>query len=230
MRRVISLSTALLLLCLITPVVAQETVEPAVVAAVEETSETPQELQIVQMELWVVRLTPEANAEIVENAGLPLKDRKAVLARIRDLEQQGRVECSRYCMASTLDGQQVHLHVGAREPRVRGMNLSQRGRTTSVEFVEVGMIVQVRPKVVSSELISFELNYEESYFQRTDLAIHKDAEGDEDDSQVDRTLILTHQANAACPNGGAVTVMASGGDPSTEQPAMLMLLACRVMD
>lgn len=228
MRHVISLSTVLFLLSFAPWAVAQETEETAVDVVGEVQTETPQNLQIVQLELWVVRLTDDVHSDVVEGAGLPLADRNAVLARIRELEQQGLVAKSQYLMASALDNQMLRLNLGAREPRVSSTQLTQFGKASSIQYDNVGVMLDARAKIASPDMVLSELQYEESYHQPSDVTIFVDKDGDK--TTIDRTRTFVHQATVGCPNGGAVALMASGGDPDAHQPAMLMFLACKIHD
>lgn len=226
MRQAVSLSIALLY-CFATSSLAQDAEEstPVEVATQPDSEDSP---QIVQFELWVLRLSPDTDVDVLDKAGRPLKDRKAVQSRVRDLEQTGVVTQSQYMMASALDNHQFILQFGSREPRVHGVRQTQFGRASTVQFENVGVIFEGKAKVESHSLILSELRYEDSYLEPTDVAIFEGKDGKETD--IARMRTLTQNSTIGCPNGGAVVVMASSGDSSTGQPATLMFLACQVLE
>ncbi|MCO6043515.1 hypothetical protein NG895_06310 [Aeoliella sp. ICT_H6.2] len=229
MRLVVSLSFALLLLSIPLAAMAQQPAKASTASADEHSkSDATKKTEIVQLELWVLRLSPEADAHAIEQASLPLKDRKAVLARVSELEELGLIAHSQYLMASTIDDERLRLNLAAREPRIVGTAMTRTGRTSNIQYDAIGTLLDARPSIKSPSLVTCDLTYEESYMQPTEVALLEDEEGLQ--GKVDRIRTFVHQGTVGCPNGGATVLMASGGNEATDQPAMLIFLACRVME
>lgn len=196
---------------------------------VPEATEATPPRSTVQIELWVVTLSPDATDEVMAEVSLPVDDRKAVLSRLRELEEQKLVTRSQYLMASALEEQQSILQLGSRDPRIQGVSQTAFGRQSSIVYESIGTILQTRSRVTSSHAI-IEFQYEDSYLAPTDVAIFEPKEGGGENVNVDQVRQFTHHATVSCPDGGAVTVMASGGAKGSDQPATLMFLAARLVD
>ncbi len=86
----------------------------------------------------------------------------SVSALLRALQESRRLEVLSRPQVTALDNQEAIIQVGQRVPRVQSTNITQFGQQNSVVYENVGIILQVRPRVSPDGMVVMEIQAEKS--------------------------------------------------------------------
>lgn len=86
----------------------------------------------------------------------------SVSALLRALQESRRLEVLSRPQVTALDNQQAIIQVGQRVPRVQSTQVTTFGQTNSVTYENVGIILQVRPRVSPDGMVVMEIQAEKS--------------------------------------------------------------------
>ena len=86
----------------------------------------------------------------------------SVSALLRALQENRRLEVLSRPQVTALDNQQAIIQVGQRVPRVQSTSVTQFGQQNSVIYENVGIILQVRPRVSPDGMVVMEIQAEKS--------------------------------------------------------------------
>jgi general secretion pathway protein D len=81
---------------------------------------------------------------------------------LRALQEKRRLEVLSRPQIMALDGQPGYILVGQRVPTITGVTLDQFGQTNNILYQQVGIIMQVRPRISPDGLVVMELTTEKS--------------------------------------------------------------------
>ena len=87
---------------------------------------------------------------------------ESVSVLIRALQENRRLDVLSRPQVMTLDNQPAFVQVGARVPRVQGVNVTQTGQVNTVVDVNVGLILGVTPRISPDGLVVMEIDAEKS--------------------------------------------------------------------
>jgi len=111
----------------------------------------------------------EIDVQIVETSGDqddegldPTVAPEDAMARVRELEKQGKVDVVHRIKLTTLDKQSAFVQVGERRPVVTGRQSSGGRAVHSFTYENVGTILGVTPRIAGSDVV-MELDIEKSY-------------------------------------------------------------------
>lgn len=86
----------------------------------------------------------------------------SVSALLRALQESRRLEVLSRPQITALDNQEAIIRVGQRVPRVQSTNITQFGQQNSVVYEDVGIILQVQPRVSPDGMVVMEIQAEKS--------------------------------------------------------------------
>lgn len=86
----------------------------------------------------------------------------SVSTLLRALQESRRLEVLSRPQITALDNQEAIIQVGQRVPRVQSTNITQFGQQNSVVYENVGIILQVRPRVSPDGMVVMEIQAEKS--------------------------------------------------------------------
>lgn len=135
----------------------------------------------------------EIEVRIVETSGDQDDDRldpavatEEAMARVRELEKQGKLDVVNRIRLTTLDLQPAFVQVGERRPIVAARNISAGRATYSYNYENVGTILRVTPRIAGTDVV-MELDIEKS---RLDDARPVADDQDDDDSLIPPRIVV----------------------------------------
>ena len=195
-----------------------------------------------QVELTVWELTfsnapKEAEADSKSDAAsaapsLPTEfaSLKEVREFIKGLQDSGRLQSLREVRLLALDGQASRLQLGADRPQIVGANLTQMGRTNTIQYRSIGTLIEIVPRIDKERQILLQLDYNASNMAKAeDVPLFEAKEGKDGTSRY-ASNIVTRQLKTATKlkNGGAAIVQADStsvlADKSTAGETVLIIL------
>ncbi len=182
---------------------------------------------VITLDVWMLTLTRDAGDNTFEAARQQLADRDAARARVRRLQKAGATGRSHHFMATTLENEELIVHVGAREPRAQAMNITQFGKQQSIIYEPVGTNLQATVHLDDESRVVVELNLESSYLEDSDVALLVPKEGEPTIARQVASSIF--HARLACPSGGAVVASATQSQAGSENSATLIYVAAEVL-
>ncbi len=81
---------------------------------------------------------------------------------LRALQESRRLEVLSRPQIMAMDSQQAFVQVGQRVPTIRGTTVNQTGQVNTIEFVNVGLILQVVPRISPDGLVVMNIDAERS--------------------------------------------------------------------
>jgi len=87
---------------------------------------------------------------------------ESVSVLLRALEERNKVQVLSRPQITALDNQRASIQVGQNVPYIGGMQTNNTGTTTSVDFVNVGVILDVTPRISSDGLVVMSIYAEKS--------------------------------------------------------------------
>ncbi len=220
-----------LLLCTLVAVTCSATLSHAQVGSGDtaaDKGEPGKSLAVIQLDAWMVTLSREAGDDVINSASAPLDDRGAVVDRILKMEKSGTILRSHHFMATTLEGQEVVVRMGRREPRVQAVTMTQFGVSQSLVYESVGTILNARSRLENDSLVALEMQLETSYLEESKAAIHVTKEGQAVNAP--QVVQRTFHSTLACPSGGAVVAMSYEGRSDSEHATTIIYVAAEVLE
>lgn len=83
---------------------------------------------------------------------------ESVSILLRALQERRRLEVLSRPQIMTLDNQAAYIQVGQRVPQIRGVSLTQFGQTNNIDYEDVGLILQVIPRISPDGLVVMEID------------------------------------------------------------------------
>lgn len=83
---------------------------------------------------------------------------ESVSVLLRALQERRRLEVLSRPQVMTLDNQPAYIQVGQRVPQIRGVSLTAYGQTNNVDYEDVGLILQVIPRISPDGLVVMEID------------------------------------------------------------------------
>jgi len=121
---------------------------------------------------------------------------------LRALQESRRIEILSRPQVRTLDNQPAFIQVGQRVPRIATSTLTQFGQTNTVDFIDVGLILGVTPRISPDGTVVMEIDAEKS-------SISTEAEGVPVSSLADGTVLRAPIINTT---RAETTVSAASGE------------------
>ena len=81
---------------------------------------------------------------------------------LRALQEKRRLEVLSRPQIMALDGQTGYVLVGQRVPTIQGVTLDQFGQTNNIFYQQVGIIMQVTPRISPDGLVVMQVQTEKS--------------------------------------------------------------------
>ncbi len=184
--------------------------------------------KLIQLEVWKVKLSPEVDAELIEKASQKLGNRDEAAARVKRLQAKGAVARSLHMMATGLDQEPITISLGLRLPTVAGIQSTSHAVTRTLQFENVGAVLNATSRVDSKSRIRIKLFLEESYLAPSDFEIYSPKEGDAVTAEEVRQEVC--KTTVVCQSGGAVVVMTTNRQNSKETSASLLYVAASIIE
>jgi hypothetical protein len=182
---------------------------------------------IIQLDVWMLTLSADAEDDLLATASEPLADREEAMARVRKLQDSGAASRSHHFMATTLENEKLIVQFGAREPRVQATNITQFGKTHSLIYEPVGTMLQARARVDDVSRVLLEMQLESSHLEDSGVAMFEPKE--DEPVKAPQIAQRTYHSSLACPSGGAVVALSSESQSGSEPSAALIYVAAKVM-
>ncbi len=211
-----------------------------------ETSDTPapsaEPRDLVALTVWVLTVSDSATPETDELIGqlvdkansLPVVIGKSDDVRdlVKRLKVAGLLSTSREYRLLTLDGQQVTSQAGSNHPTIVATNITNRGRTNSINFQQVGTMITATARIDAASGILVSLDYQASGVEKSrDVAIDQPGEG----QPTFADIMATQQINTTVrlKSGTALLVRSDAtqdfGEKSTGGQTRLIILSATVI-
>jgi general secretion pathway protein D len=169
-----------------------------------------------------------------------LETGEQVLARIRELEKSGRLEVLNHVKLTTLENQPAVVQVGERAPVVTGVSYTRPPsrtsgspysgpRTQNVSFQEVGLMVNVVPRVTSDGLVVVELDITKSRLTRPEPQRPSGEGEDTAPLGIPRTVTTTAKTTVSIADGQTVVIDAVSERSTSEQSELLIIATARIL-
>lgn len=127
--------------------------------------------KMVEIDVQIVETTGDQDDEGLD----PTVASEDALARVRELEKQGKVDVVHRIKLTTLDQQSAFVQVGERRPVVSSRHIAGGRGVDSFTYENVGTILGVTPRIAGNDVV-MELDIEKSYLDDA-----RPAAGDQDD-------------------------------------------------
>lgn len=170
--------------------------------------------------------TPASSDLTKTPATLPLDlsaPSEKILEELRKLGVRGRLDVFYRIQLTAADQQDATFQLGQREPRVVGVTISQFGQANRVDYLNTGLIVQVRPQVAGGA-VSTRVAIEESRVGRADEGIPISAPAKGEPVRAAPVHTRTMQTVVNAPNGQTIvlTGLTEEGNPHSRQVVILL--------
>jgi type II secretion system protein D len=83
---------------------------------------------------------------------------ESVSILLRALQERRKLEVLSRPQIMTLDNQPAYIQVGQQVPQIRGVSLTQFGQTNNIDYEDVGLILQVIPRISPDGLVVMEID------------------------------------------------------------------------
>ncbi|MBC8875480.1 MAG: hypothetical protein H8E44_39140 [Planctomycetes bacterium] len=182
------------------------------------------ESKMVEIEVLIVETT--AGAQDDDQLGSATAMEEAV-ARVRELEKQGKVDVVNRIRLTTLDEQPAFVQVGERRPVVTARNVTGGRAVNSYNYENVGTILGVTPRIAGTDVV-MELDIEKS---RLDDARPAAGDQDDDDSFVPpRIVVAMCQTTIRVAPGQTVSAGGMRSQTDDGNATFLVLATARVAE
>ena len=182
------------------------------------------ESKMVEIEVLIVETT--AGAQDDDRLGFATATEEA-MARVRELEKQGKVDVVNRIRLTTLDEQPAFVQVGERRPVVNSRRIAAGQPVESFHYENVGTILGVTPRIAGTDVV-MELDIEKS---RLDDARPAAGDQDENDSFVPpRIVVAMCQTTIRVAPGQTVIAGGMRSLADEESSTFLVLATARVAE
>jgi type II secretory pathway component GspD/PulD (secretin) len=138
--------------------------------------------KMVEIDVQIVETSVDQDDEGLD----PTVASEDAMARVRELEKQGKLDVVNRIQLTTLDQQPAFVQVGERRPVVISQRIAAGRPVNSFQYENVGTILGVTPRIAGTDVV-MELDIEKS---RLDDARPAASDQDDDDSFVPPRIVV----------------------------------------
>jgi Flp pilus assembly secretin CpaC len=122
----------------------------------------PAPLALIAYELTIVHLTPSSDDKVDDESQVDLP------VMLKEWQEQGRVKWMKTMRLSACDNQSAHVQFGEQRAIATGSTAGPRGRNTSYQFQEVGLVFRATGRVEQDQSILAEIDVSHSDIEARD--------------------------------------------------------------
>lgn len=194
--------------------------------------------ELISLRLWILTLNELPDAATDESNPLlsdGLLGGKTVLGRGDDIPaifrrlQHGQVlgKLQKY-QVTTVTGHRAEILVSLRKPTIQGISVSNRGRTNSIAYQEVGTMLRLTPEKRPQQMIEIQLELESSELvPDQDVAIA--APADADPTYAGKVPVLNVNTLVRVASGDAILVTSAPTEAGSETGSQLVILSATIV-
>jgi hypothetical protein len=154
---------------------------------------------------------------------------ETILAELRKLGVQGRLDVLNRVQLTTLDKQSASVQLTRHEPMIMGVTHTTFGTVNTTAQVSVGLLVGIEPRVAPGDVVVLQIDVNESRLGRTEegvvLSTSKAGETIRQAPSVSITLRTTVKTPA-----GKTVVVAAASESGPRRTETMLLVSARVLN
>jgi hypothetical protein len=154
---------------------------------------------------------------------------ETILAELRKLGVQGRLDVLNRVQLTTLDKQSASVQLTRHEPMIMGVTHTTFGTVNTTAQVSVGLLVGIEPRVAPGDVVVLQIDVNESRLGRTEEGVVLSTSKAGETIRQAPSVSITLRSTVRTPAGKTV-VVAAASESGPRRTETLLLVSARVLN